>query len=85
MPLTAVIKEQVVHDREDGAMTISFDTEDTDLNNKIRGFTEGLDHFPSCVVVTPWEMDHSIALTTWGRILPLNCFDAKFMQGFSDP
>lgn len=81
---TSVVREQVVHNMEHGAMVIWYDTEDAELIKQIEDFSEALPSFPSCVIVTPWEMDSVIALTAWGKLLTLETFDAELMQRFAN-
>ena len=81
---TSVVREQVVHNLEHGAVVIWHNTEDAALIEQVEDFAQGLSSFPSCVVVTPWEMDSTIAMTAWGRLLTLDSFDADLMQQFSD-
>jgi hypothetical protein len=82
--VTPVVKEHAVHSMEHGVMVIWYDTEDPELITQIQDFARGLESFPLCVIVTPWQMDSTIAMTTWGHILELDIFDADLMLRFSE-
>lgn len=79
-----VVKEQAVHSMEHGVMIIWYDPEDPELVTQIQDFARDLEAFPLCVIVTPWEMNSTIAMTTWGYILELDGFDADLMSRFSE-
>lgn len=80
-----LVKEQVVHNMEHGAVVVWYNTDDADLIGQIEDFTTGLSDYPGCIVVAPYpNMDEgdTIALTAWGRILKLDSFDAEQMSAF---
>jgi hypothetical protein len=79
-----VVREQVVHNMEHGSMVIWYDTEDAEEIKQIEDFAKGLSSYPDCVIVTPWNMDSTIALTAWGKLLTLDTFDADLMQQFTN-
>ncbi|PZC46930.1 MAG: Protein of unknown function (DUF3105) [Chloroflexi bacterium] len=69
---------------EHGSMVIWYDTEDAEEIKQIEDFAKGLSSYPDCVIVTPWNMDSTIALTAWGKLLTLDTFDADLMQQFTN-
>lgn len=78
---TPLAGNQVVHNMEHGAVVIWFQPGDDTLAGQVRDLVSAVGS--ECLVAGPYaDMDDTVAVTGWGRILRLDAFDSLQIREF---
>ena len=77
--------EILVHNLEHGFVNVHYNTTDPILIGQIEAAARGLPNWPNYYLFAPYpDMDATIALTAWNRVLYLDSVDEDAMQQFAD-
>ena len=80
-----VINEIQVHNLEHGFVNIQYNTDDAILIGQLEAAARQLPDWPNYYIFAPYpDMDETIALTAWNRILYLDAVDEDAMNEFAD-
>ena len=80
-----VPEELMVHNLEHGFVNINYNTTDPALIGQIEAAAIGLPDWPLYYLMAPYpDMDATISLTAWNRVLYLDSVDEDAMQEFAD-
>ena len=77
--------EILVHNLEHGFVNVHYNTTDPILIGQVEAAARGLPGWPNYYLFAPYpDMDATIALTAWNRVLYLDSVDEDAMQQFAD-
>ena len=77
--------EILVHNLEHGFVNVHYNTTDPVLIGQVEAAARGLPGWPNYYLFAPYpDMDATIALTAWNRVLYLDSVDEDAMEAFAD-
>lgn len=80
-----VLEEIQVHNLEHGFVNIQYNTDDVALIGQLEAAARQLPDWPNYYMFAPYpDMDATIALTAWNRVLYLDEVDDAVMEEFAD-